>query len=191
MKTFQKTKTGFIWLLCLVVMASTGCSKSEPAAKAEASAQKPKTHAATKTQTEDVKQENPMNVKKAAAKTLAAAAATAVIATNAMAAGTVTGTIKYEGAVPNMRTINMAADPTCVKNNAGKEVKAETLVLGANKELANVYVKISSGLEGKDFEAPATPKTLDQNGCMYTPHIVGVMAGQPLKILNSDATRAS
>ena len=119
---------------------------------------------------------------------MAAAAATAVIATNAMAAGTVTGTIKYEGAVPNMRTINMAADPTCVKNNAGKEVKAETLVLGANKELANVYVKISSGLEGKDFEAPTTPKTLDQKGCMYAPHIVGVMAGQPLKILNSDGT---
>ena len=29
---------------------------------------------------------------------------------------------------------------------------------------------------------------LDQAGCVYTPHVMGVQAGQPVKILNSDAT---
>jgi hypothetical protein len=28
--------------------------------------------------------------------------------------------------------------------------------------------------------------TLDQNGCQYKPHVMGIMVGQPYKILNSD-----
>ena len=32
------------------------------------------------------------------------------------------------------------------------------------------------------------PVTVDQHGCMYQPHMFGIMAGQTLKILNSDET---
>ncbi len=35
---------------------------------------------------------------------------------------------------------------------------------------------------------PATPVVLDQKGCQYRPHVFGVQVGQPLEILNSDAT---
>jgi plastocyanin len=49
---------------------------------------------------------------------------------------------------------------------------------------AMVFVK--SGLNGKTFEPPKEPILLDQQGCMYSPHVFGVMAGQEIKIRNSD-----
>ena len=56
----------------------------------------------------------------------------------------------------------------------------------ADKKVKNVFVYIKSGLEGKTFKAPKQPAVLDQKGCVYIPHVLGMMAGQPLKILNSD-----
>jgi plastocyanin len=36
------------------------------------------------------------------------------------------------------------------------------------------------------FAVPSEPVVLDQKGCRYNPHILGIMAGQPLKITNTD-----
>src|SRR5207247_7524562 len=38
------------------------------------------------------------------------------------------------------------------------------------------------------FETPSTPATLDQNGCHYKPHVLGVMVNQSITITNSDPT---
>ena len=59
---------------------------------------------------------------------------------------------------------------------------------GDDDTLQNVLVYVSKGLEGKDFDPPKEPVVLDQVGCVYTPHVVAVMAGQPLEVRNSDAT---
>ena len=40
----------------------------------------------------------------------------------------------------------------------------------------------------KVFETSTEPATLDQKGCQYHPHVVGVQTNQPVKILNSDPT---
>jgi hypothetical protein len=39
-----------------------------------------------------------------------------------------------------------------------------------------------------DGKPPETKAVLDQKGCMYSPHVQGMMAGQELLIKNSDAT---
>ena len=63
------------------------------------------------------------------------------------------------------------------------------LVLGSGNTMANVLVRVVSGLPaGKTYPAPTAPVTMDQHGCQYRPHIFGIQVGQPLRILNSDGT---
>lgn len=101
------------------------------------------------------------------------------------AAGTVTGTITYVGAVPALRPLDVAAEPICAKKHA--TVPNEMLVLGSGNTMANVMVRVVSGLPaGKTWPAPATPVVMDQQGCQYVPHVMGIMVGQPFKVLNND-----
>ena len=61
------------------------------------------------------------------------------------------------------------------------------LVLGSGNTMGNIMVWVSKGLPaGKTWPAPKTPVVLDQNGCQYKPHVMGIMVGQAYKILNSD-----
>lgn len=113
------------------------------------------------------------------------AALAVTIAASPAAAGSVEGTIKYVGKVPNLRPIRMDADPGCAKKHA-KPMESELLVLGDGNTMANVFVRVKSGLPDKDYPAPTEPAVLDQEGCHYIPHVLGLMVGQPLRILNSD-----
>ena len=100
-------------------------------------------------------------------------------------AATITGTIKYEGDVPKLRPLKMDADPGCAKKHSGP-VQPEFLVLGDDNALGNIFVSVKSGLPDKTYPMPSKPVTLDQKGCRYEPHVLGIMVDQPLKILNSD-----
>ncbi len=60
-------------------------------------------------------------------------------------------------------------------------------MLGTGNSMANVLVRVVSGLPaGKTYPAPTTPVTMDQVGCQYKPHVIGIMVGQPFKVLNTD-----
>lgn len=102
-------------------------------------------------------------------------------------AASISGVVKYEGAAPKFKEIKMDADPLCVEKHTSA-VYPQTLVLGEGNTMANVFVHVKSGLPNQAYTAPAEPVVLDQKGCFYEPHVFGVMAGQPVKILNPDGT---
>ncbi len=108
----------------------------------------------------------------------------ALVAGPALAASAVTGTVTYSGKVPNLKPLAMDADPACAAKHKGP-VPSDVLVLGANNAMANVMVRVKSAVAGAST-APAQPAVIDQNGCRYSPHVLGVMVGQTLKLRNSD-----
>ncbi len=104
----------------------------------------------------------------------------------AQAASSITGTITFDGKAPALRPLAMEADPACAKKHSGP-VANEMLALGSGNTMGNIMVWVSKGLPaGKTWPAPKTPVVLDQKGCMYVPHVMGIMVGQPYRILNSD-----
>jgi len=104
----------------------------------------------------------------------------------AAAASTITGIITFDGKAPALRPLAMDADPDCAKKHTAP-VANEMLALGNGNTMGNVMVWVSKGLPaGKTYPAPTTPVVIDQNGCQYKPHVMGIMVGQPYRILNSD-----
>lgn len=101
-------------------------------------------------------------------------------------AGAVAGRVLVEGAVPVNAPIRMSADPFCTRANQGGA--AFESVVSESGGLGNVFVYIKDGLGSYWVDVPKAPVTLDQNGCRYAPHVLGVRAGQVLQISNSDDT---
>jgi len=110
--------------------------------------------------------------------------ALALAAGPALAAGSITGTVTYAGKVPNLKPLAMDADPACAAKHSSP-VANEMLTLGSGSSLANVMVRVKSPVAGT-FTAPAQAAVIDQDGCQYKPHVVGLMVGQTLKLKNSD-----
>ena len=102
------------------------------------------------------------------------------------AEGSITGTITFEGKAPKMKPLRLDADPICVANSETAP-KKEWLILDENKGVKNVLVFVTEGLN-IDYSLPEEPVVIDQKGCIYSPHVVGIMAGQQLDILNNDGT---
>lgn len=105
---------------------------------------------------------------------------------NPTTAGTVTGTIHFVGKAPAPIAIDMAQDPAC--SFATKETNYTEQYVVHDGKLVNVFIYIKSGLGNKIYSAPKTPVVLDQKGCRYVPHVIGVMVGQPVEFRNSDPT---
>ena len=108
---------------------------------------------------------------------------------NAAAEGSITGTVKLSGTPPHMRGIDMSKDPYCSKAHASDPAKMETVVVGKDQGLQNVVLYISQGLSAADAaQKQSTTPVFDQKGCMYTPHVMAVDAGQEFKVTTSDQT---
>jgi hypothetical protein len=101
--------------------------------------------------------------------------------------GSVTGKVNFEGQPQKLRPISMDADSVCAAKHS-TPVYPEVVVVNSNGTLRNVFVYVKSGLDGKAFAVPDQPIVLDQNGCLYKPHVVGIQARQNLKVVSSDKT---
>ena len=99
---------------------------------------------------------------------------------------TIKGSIKFEGTAPIREKIKMDADPVCQQQHA-TPVLSEEVVVNDNGTLKNAFVYVKDGARGP-FSVPTTPVVLEQSGCGYTPRVFGVQTGQPLDIVNNDAT---
>ena len=108
----------------------------------------------------------------------------ALAAGPALAASAITGTVTYAGKVPSLKPISMDADPACAAKHH-EPVPSDVLVLGPGNGMANVMVRVKNPVAGT-FAAPAQPAVIDQRGCHYQPHVLGVMVNQTLKLRNSD-----
>lgn len=101
-------------------------------------------------------------------------------------AGTISGVVKIDAAkIRPARPVKMESDPDCVAKHS-EPPTSERYVVDADKNVKYVFVYIKTGLEGQTFESPKRPGELDQVGCAYVPRVMGLMVGQPLRILNSD-----
>lgn len=100
-------------------------------------------------------------------------------------AATIRGVVTYEGVSPTMTEIDMSEEPVCAEKYPTDRPMTEQVV-SADGRLANAFVYVKEGLAG-EWPAPAEPASLDQVGCRYDPHILGLQAGQTLLITNSDA----
>jgi hypothetical protein len=105
--------------------------------------------------------------------------------------GSITGTINITGTAPAARPISMDQDPVCA--SANPDAHTEDIVVNGDK-LQNVFVYIKEGkvgdknLSNYSFDPPSTPATLDQHGCHYVPHILGIQTKQTFQVTNSDPT---
>jgi plastocyanin len=122
---------------------------------------------------------NKEETKEQPASTPASSAATPI---DPATAATVSGTAKFAGAPPKPAKIDMSQDPNCKGTNT-----AENVVVSGD-HLENVFVYVKEGLGTRTFDVPKEAVTLNQSGCKYQPHVLGVMTGQTVKIVNSDPT---
>jgi plastocyanin len=99
----------------------------------------------------------------------------------------VTGIVKFQGAVLPPTKIDMSSDPNCMKAHASPGT-TEDVIVGANGVLESAVVYVSGGLQGQTFTPPAEPVVLEQKGCTYKPHVIALQANQKLSVVNADST---
>ncbi len=106
--------------------------------------------------------------------------------------GSISGTVAFQGTAPEAKPISMDADAACGAANSNP--MAEDVVVKDGK-VQNVFVYVKDGkLDGNKtvdsftFDPPAEAKVLDQHGCHYEPHVLGIQTGQKLNVTNSDQT---
>lgn len=97
--------------------------------------------------------------------------------------GKIEGVIKFAGTPPIRPAIDMTMDPACALAGSGKDLSESAIV--THGMLENTFVYVKRGVENYAIAIPP-PAVLDQNGCRYIPHVIGLMTGQTLRILNSD-----
>ncbi len=94
---------------------------------------------------------------------------------------TIVGEISFTGSAPTRKSLNTSSDSACKSKALSEEV------IVTKGKLKDVHVRIKSGTAGKHTSPKASIKVA-QDGCVYSPHVIGAMVGQPVAIKNKDQT---
>ncbi len=108
----------------------------------------------------------------------------AIPAGQSIGSAAIAGRALYSGDPPERRPINMSGESSCVR--AGHTALAEDLIVGADGALQNVIVRVVSGLGDRVFAPPAEPARMDQQGCVFVPHVLAAQANQVIEFTSSD-----
>jgi plastocyanin len=103
------------------------------------------------------------------------------------AVGSVSGTVHFTGKAPAPVKIDMSMDPACDMSGGGDNMSEQFAVHGG--KLANVFIYVKSGPPAAfTIGVVGPPVVMDQKGCRYIPHVIGVLKGQSVEFRNSDLT---
>jgi hypothetical protein len=98
----------------------------------------------------------------------------------------VSGKIVFVGEPPARRDIDLKGHLKAREFYKDRPFLDERHVIDKDGGIAHVLVFVSKGLERYKFPAPADAVLLEQRGYIFIPHVFGIRAGQPLKIVNAD-----
>lgn len=101
--------------------------------------------------------------------------------------GEIAGKVYFHGEAPRLRRIMMDKDPVCASLHP-EGVLPEDGRVNTNGTLPNAFVYVSKGGENLSGAVPTEAVTLTQNECEYEPHVLGIMAGQALRVVSNDPT---
>lgn len=102
--------------------------------------------------------------------------------------GMVAGRVIYGGDAPTLQPLVKAGDAAAKDSEvcAAHEVPDESIVVGEESGLANVFIYMRKAPKGMKFDAPAEPVVLDQKNCRFFPHASVVRVGQTVHVLSDD-----
>jgi len=97
--------------------------------------------------------------------------------------GTITGVVKFVGAVPPPKKIEATQDQGVCGNFKESE---ELIVSPDTMGIKNVLISLSDIQKGKAFEKGSANPALTQKNCWFTPHVLLIPAASTVDVLNND-----
>jgi len=98
-------------------------------------------------------------------------------------AAEISGRVTLKGTPPP--EIKIVFDATCGKLHT-TNVYTRHYAVGKDDGLADVFVHVKAGLEGKTFPPPKDVPLIDQVKCIFVPKVIGVRTNQLFRVKNSD-----
>ena len=106
---------------------------------------------------------------------------------NSIVAQQLSGSVLYDGKampkIPKTQLNKLSNDPYCGSTHK-EPVYRQWLIVNENKTLKNVLVYLKN--IKYDHQIAKDTVILDQNGCLYSPRILGIMKNQKLQINNQE-----
>lgn len=100
-------------------------------------------------------------------------------------AGKITGTVSFTGDAPKRIPLTKIAETQGCQAHLEAPLTEDWIV--NDGKLANLFIFLTDIPSDVTVPAaPTEPAVLDQVGCVYVPHVLGVQVGQQLTVLNSD-----